>query len=643
MVEYHDLFEKMGEVELALREQRSQLEDYYTKVLPPLAELAKNFRSEALAAEAKVTASQQQASQIIVGTIGGVMLVCLLGTFFVARGISRPVRNLTRLLTRLAEGDTDIRVPRDTRRDEIGEIHEATRALRTAVGDAFRLRRMVEDMPSPVMTINLQNRAINYMNRASEQAFARLTAHLPVAQKELMGAEIGFFLSDAEAQGDLLAQPDAMPFSYDKTIGDDVVRVEVSAILDRNGDYMGPMFAWSIVTEQLRAEREAQRLINMVEEMPTAVMTLRRQDNTISYRNAACRQAFERIGALLPEDAGAIDGVHVGFFLDDADTRLAMLADPAQMPFSYRKTFGDEILRVEVSAILDRDGNFIGPMLAWTIVTEQVKAAEMVREVAELVATSASGMERNANNMSTAAEQTDSQSQAVANASERSAANVQSVAAATEQLSASIGEISTQVAHSTEISTTAVTAASGANDAIEGLVRMAGKIGDVVGLITEIADQTNLLALNATIEAARAGDAGRGFAVVASEVKSLAQQTAEATEQITHQIKEIQGATTSAVGAIKDVTGTIRDIREIATVIASAIDEQTATTHEIFRNVQEAAASSEEVTTSIRTVVGAAASTGTEPSSVLGSARELTQHALRLKQNIGALIGSDVA
>jgi methyl-accepting chemotaxis protein len=166
------------------------------------------------------------------------------------------------------------------------------------------------------------------------------------------------------------------------------------------------------------------------------------------------------------------------------------------------------------------------------------------------------------------------------------------------------------------------------------LAEAAQKIGDIVRLINDIAGQTNLLALNATIEAARAGEAGKGFAVVAAEVKSLANQTAKATDEIAAQITAIQGATQNAVGAIKGIGKTIAEINEIATGIASAVEEQGAATQEIARNVQQAAAGTQDVSSNIAGVTQAAGETGRSSAEVLAAAGDLSKHADVLRRQV---------
>jgi len=188
-----------------------------------------------------------------------------------------------------------------------------------------------------------------------------------------------------------------------------------------------------------------------------------------------------------------------------------------------------------------------------------------VKGVVQTVASSSTQLQSTAQSMSATAEETSRQATAVAAASEQASTNVQTVASAAEELSSSIAEISRQVSESTKIAGSAAEEASRTNVQIKGLAEAAQKIGDVVKLISDIAAQTNLLALNATIEAARAGEAGKGFAVVASEVKSLATQTAKATEEISAKVAEMQTATGQSVQAIDGITGTIGRINEVAT------------------------------------------------------------------------------
>jgi methyl-accepting chemotaxis protein len=333
-----------------------------------------------------------------------------------------------------------------------------------------------------------------------------------------------------------------------------------------------------------------------------------------------------RIGAVLMELANGNKAVDVPY-VDRGDE----VGDNARAA----ETFKENLIRIEAMeaeqkaaqarAAADRKA-------AMRKLADEFEAA--VGHVVTTVSSASNELEAAAESLTHTAESTQRLSTAVAAASGQASSSVQSVASATTQMSASVDEIGRQVHESARIAAEAVKQAERTDGRINDLSHAAGRIGDVVKLITAIAEQTNLLALNATIEAARAGDAGRGFAVVANEVKALAAQTGKATGEIGAQISGMQLATQESVSAIKEISSTISRIAEIASTIAAAVEEQAAATHEISRNVQQASQGATKVSEHITDVNQGAAETGTASAQVLSAAKELSGESQHLKLEV---------
>jgi methyl-accepting chemotaxis protein len=263
-----------------------------------------------------------------------------------------------------------------------------------------------------------------------------------------------------------------------------------------------------------------------------------------------------------------------------------------------------------------------------------------IGKVIQTVSTASAEIESAAGSLTKTAETTQELSTVVAAASQQSSASVQSAAAAAEQMVCSVTEIGRQVQESQKVANAAVEQAEQTNLRIAELSQSADRISDVVKLISAVAAQTNLLALNATIEAARAGEAGRGFAVVASEVKALAGQTAKATEEISVQIAQMQGATEHSVSAIQEIGDTINRIFEISSAIAVSVEQQGAATQEIARSVQQAAQGAAEVSGNIVDVTRGATDTGSSAEQVHGAAQELLNESNHLKSEVVKFLAS---
>ena len=435
------------------------------------------------------------------------------------------------------------------------------------------------------------------------------------------------------------------------------IQASYNPILDNEGKtYKVVKFATE-VTEAKKNEMAATRVKNMMENMPINVMYVDR-DLVLRYMNPHSVDTLRKLEHVLPVKADQMIGACIDVFHKNPAHQRKILGDPKNFPYQTNIQLGEETLDLLVSAIFDNDGNYIGTMATWEIITDKLEQERQIKEAAERereqaqrlqegvseiaqIGTNLAGASEEltsvSNTMGSTAEETSSQANVVAAAAEEVSKNVQSVSTGSEEMTASIQEIAKNTTDAARVAAQAVTVAESTNATVGKLGQSSAEIGSIIKVITTIAEQTNLLALNATIEAARAGDAGKGFAVVANEVKELAKETTKATENISRMIETIQEDTKGSVDAIEEISTIIKQVNDYMNTIASAVEEQTVTTNEMARNVTEASKGSTEIAGNIVSVADAARGTTEGATQTQQASSELSRMASDLQRVVATL------
>jgi len=497
-------------------------------------------------------------------------------------------------------------------------------------GELARMRQMLDEAPFNVMLCDLDGLVVTYANQATIRTLRSIEHLLPIKAERLVGTSIDVFHKNPSHQRRMLAEERNLPHQATIELGGEYLDLLVTPVRDPDGRYIAAMATWSIVTERVKAERDNQRLLQMLDDMPLNVMLCEPEEFRITYVNKRSIETLRPLQSLLPVSVDRLVGQCFDIFHKNPAHQRRIVGNPDALPHRAMIKLGEHSLDLNVAPLRDASGGYLGAMLTWSVMTEQMRFISRVNEFSQEVAEAADTMRGMAQTMAASAEESSNQAAAVAAASDEASSNVQTLASAAEELSASIQETPPQVEQASSISRQAVDEALSTDETMRGLADSAERVGEVVGLIQEIASQTKLLALNATIESARAGEAGKGFAVVASEVKNLADQTAKATKQIAEQIGSIQKASQAAVGAIESIRRTIEQANEASSAIASAVEEQGAATQEITRNVQEAASGTREVSSNIAGVTQAASENALAASSMLQATHDLTGKAAEL-------------
>lgn len=621
----------------------------------------------------------------------------------------RMAKAVAQTLGAAREGAAQLAQQKQQLEDNAAQLEAAMNEARSAAErseqlarEAARVASMVENSTACMMYAD-ESLTLRYLNPAAREALTLLAAAGRAGFDVRDGKPLSAFYENPAGNAEFFANPSNLPFQTRLDVGEETVDVSFRTIYDSQRRRMGVLISFEVVSERLRVEQRAQaaaaeaaRVASMVENAPACMMYADAR-LVLRYINPAAKQALAR----LELDGERLIGRELAEFFRHPQGNAQFFGDPRHLPWTTQFQRQGEELRLTASAVPGADGERMGLLVSWEIVTEHLRAERSAKEAAERelrqahelqtkveqllaavdaasrgdltraidvggddavgrmgaavgrlledfrrsmarirdnaqkLATASEQLTAVSERMSSEAEQTSSQVNVVASAASKVDGSMRNVSANTDAMTESIVEISRSASSAARVARTAVDTAEQTHQTVSALDRSSEEIGKILKTITAIAQQTNLLALNATIEAARAGEMGKGFAVVANEVKELAKETARATTDIGAKIEAIQSGSRGAVQAIGKIGGIIKEIDGLQTTIAAAVEQQSATTKDITSTLNNAAQASTEITANMSQVATAARETSSGATNTLGVASEVARMADEMLELVG--------